>query len=327
MVKKKVQNNKRVFVTGANGKIGKKLVAELLNRNYKVIALIRDKNKLPLKHPNLEIVESDILEVNKYRKKIRECDYVYHLAVYQNVSDQNKNNFIRVNVDGTKLILESIVKSRVKRLIYLSTIMVFEPTGKEKVDECSPKKISENGNHYVETKLSALKIIEKFKTKVPIIILYPTIVIDFDKITNKVDGSLPGWQGALWKLIGGGVPGGLMCMLGNKNRIMNYISMENLLAAMISAMNKGKRGDDYILGGENITVENYLRKTLRMKGRIFFPFRIPVFLLKMIALIKIPQLKVIDFIAKNPPKNICVNSQKAIKNLKLRITKLKAYQQ
>ena len=175
--------------------------------------------------------------------------------------------------------------------------------------------------------MSALKIIEKFKIKVPVIVLYPTIVIDFDKIINKVDKSPPGWQGILWKLIGGGIPGGLMCMIGNKNRIMNYISMENLLVAMISAINKGKIGDDYMLGGENITVENYLRETLRIKGKFFFPFRIPVFLLRMIALIKIPQFKVIDFIAKNPPENICVNSQKAIKNLGLRIARLKTYQQ
>lgn len=318
-------HSKRVFITGASGKIGRKLVAELLNRNYGVVALVRDKNKLPLRHPSLKIIEADILQQKKYFREIRKCDYVYHLAVYQNISDQNKNNFVRVNVEGTKLILEAIVKSKVKRLIYLSTVMVFKSTGKREVNENSPKRTFGNGNHYVETKLSALKIIEKFKTKVPVIVLYPTIVIDLDEIVSKADRPTSGWQGTLWKLIGGGVPGGLMCMVGDKNRIMNYISMENLLVAMISAMNRGKTGDDYILGGENIIVENYLRESLRIRGRIFFPFRIPVFLLKMIALIKIPQFKVIDFIAKNPPENICVNPQKAVKNLGLRIARLKAY--
>lgn len=317
---------KRIFITGASGKIGRKLVTRLLNEGYEVIALVRDKNKLPLKHPNLKIIEADILQQKKYFREIRKCDYVYHLAVYQNISDQNKNNFIRVNVDGTRLILEAVIKSRVKRVIYISTIMVFKPTRKKQVDEKSPKKTSANGNYYVETKLLALKTIEKFRAKVPVVTLYPTIVIDLKDIVSEGNKPIPGWQGFLWKIIGGGVPGGLMGMIGDKNRMMNYILMDNLVAAMISVINREKAGNDYILGGENITVENYLRETLRIRGRIFFPFRIPVFLLKMIALIKIPQFKVIDFIAKNPPEDICVNPQKAVKNLGLRIARLKAYQ-
>ena len=74
------------------------------------------------------------------------------MAAYQNISDQNKNNFVRVNVEGTKLILGAIVKSKVKRLIYLSTVMVFKSTGKKEVNENSLKRTSGNGNPYVDTK-------------------------------------------------------------------------------------------------------------------------------------------------------------------------------
>ena len=66
--------NKRVFVTGASGKIGRKLVTRLLNESYEVVALVRDKNKLPLKHPNLKIIEADILQQKKYFNRVRECD-------------------------------------------------------------------------------------------------------------------------------------------------------------------------------------------------------------------------------------------------------------
>ena len=313
---------KRVFITGASGKIGKRLLAQLLKNNYKVIVLVRNKSRLPTRHPNLKIIEADILEVKKYFKEIRECDFVYHLAVHQNISDQNKKNFVRVNVDGTRLILEAVIESRVKRVIYVSTIMVFKPMGEKQVNEKSPKKTSANSNYYVETKLLALKEIEKFKAKVPIVTLYPTIVVDFKDIISKGNRPISGWQGFLWKIIGGGVPGGLMCMIGNKNRMMNYILMDNLITAMVNIINKEKVENDYILGGENISVENYLRAVLKIKGRVFFPLKIPLCLLKIVSLIKIPQFEMINFIAKDPPEDICVNPQRAVDHLGLKITKL-----
>ncbi|MBU1457655.1 NAD(P)H-binding protein [Patescibacteria group bacterium] len=72
-----------VFVTGASGKIGKVLTRQLLEKGYYVVVLVRDKLKFPLEDKNLRIVEADILEIDKYQKEIRNCDFVYHLAVYQ----------------------------------------------------------------------------------------------------------------------------------------------------------------------------------------------------------------------------------------------------
>lgn len=320
---KKISSKKeQVFVTGATGKIGSQLVPQLLNRGYKVIALVRNKSHLTLKHKNLKTIEADILEANKYQKKLQECDYVYHLAVYQNIADRNINNFFQVNVEGTRLLLDTLKKSKVKKMIYLSTIMVFKPS-REPICEESPKKTSGNGNYYVKTKLSALKFIEKFKAKVPIITLYPTIVIDLDEIRGKTAGPTSKWQSLLWRMIGGGVPGGLMGMVGSKKRIVNYILIDNLIAAMINAMSKGKAGEDYILGGENLTVENYLRAVLKIKGRVFFPLRIPLCLLKIVSLIKITRFEMINFIVKNPPEDICVNPQRAVDHLGLKIATFK----
>ncbi|NQU83433.1 MAG: NAD-dependent epimerase/dehydratase family protein [Parcubacteria group bacterium] len=313
---------KRVFVTGASGKIGKKLLIQLLKNDYSVVAMVRNKSNLLTRHPSLRIIEADILELKKYYREIRECNYVYHLAAYQNISDSSIDNFLKVNVEGTSLILEATLNSKVKKIIYISTIMVFKPQGTRPVDEKSPKKNLGNRNYYVETKLLALKTIEKFKTKVPIVTLYPTIVIDLKDVVSKGNKLISGWQGFLWKIIGGGVPGGLMCMVGNKNRMMNYILMDNLVATMINTINREKTDNDYILGGENTTVENYLQEALRVKGRIFLPIRFPMFLLKIISMMKVFKINLIDFIVNNPPEDICANSQRAINDLGLEITRL-----
>jgi len=307
---------KKIFVTGATGKIGSHLVPTLLDQGYKVTALVRDKSRLSLEHKNLKSIEADLLEVSKYQKILSECDFVFHLAAYQNISDSEIDNFVRVNVEGTRSILKAALNSKIKRFFYISTVMVFKPTKNKPIDENSPKKNPGNPNYYVETKLRALRIIDQFKNKIPITVFYPTIVID---PKEKV-------QGLLWTIIGGGIPGGLMCLIGNKKRIMNYIFMDNLVDAMASVVSMKNLDQDYLLGGENLSVEEYLRQALAIKGKFLIPIRIPIIVLKAISLLKIPQLGLINFVAHNPPENIYVNPQKAINDLGLKISRLQDLQ-
>lgn len=312
-------------MTGANGKIGNKLVLKLLNNGFYVMALVRNKSKLPFEDHHLKIIEADILESKKYSREIRTCDYVYHLAAYQNILDQKVDEFIRVNVDGTKVLLDQIVGSKVKRFIYISTVMVFKADEKKLVNEKSLKKDLGGGNYYVATKLTALDMVRQYTKRVPTIVLYPAVVIDPEEIVGVVKNKMFGWQKLVWNILGGGVPGGLMSMIGKKNRVMNYVFIDSLLETMVNAMKKGKNGDDFILGGENITVENYLREIARIKRRVYLPLRIPVGFLKLISLLKIPQLGIIDFIANNPPEDMGLSSQKAIKDLGLKVGSLKDY--
>jgi nucleoside-diphosphate-sugar epimerase len=317
------KNFRSVFVTGATGKIGRTLVEELLKRGYNVVALVRDKSRLPLNHSNLKIITADILELNKFKKEIRACDYVYHLAAYQNPIDQNKKEFIRVNVEGTKFILRALIGSKVKRFIYVSTAMVFKPTSKKIINEKWAKRVPWTGNNYLDSKLLALEVIDKYKPKIPLITLYPTIVIDASEITGHNKSQNQGWHSIIRNVVGGGVSGAAMCMVGDKNRMMNYVFLENLTMAMIGAMDRGEAGDDYILGGENITADNYLREVERIRRNRFLPIRIPLGLLKLAAIMNIFQLKLINFIVKNPPEDMCVDSRKAIISLGLKIWKLK----
>lgn len=314
----------RVFITGASGNIGKALVHELLADRYSIIALVRNKSKLPLTSKNLKIIEADISEINKFKKDLRSCDYVYHLAVYQNPLDFSDKEFYRVNVEGTKLILDVLVGSGIKKFIYNSTVMVFKPTGKIERDEKWQKMAIEKKNHYTDTKLQALEVITKYQQKVPITILYPSIVISQKDITNGIDQSR-NWVSLFRNIVGGGVPGTVMCMLGDKDRVMNFILIDNLLNGMVNVLNKGKTGEDYILGGENITVGNYLHEVARIKQITLLPLRIPISFVKFISRLPVPGHKLLYSIANVPPVDMCFSSQKAVKNLGLKITKLESF--
>jgi len=119
------RKNNKVFITGASGNIGKYLVDKLLKDGYKITVLTRNPSYINA-NKNIKVVVADIIEIDKYKKQMCSCKYVFHLAAYQNMFDKKYDEFKRVNVDGTKVIIEAIRSSNVKKLFYVSTTMVFD---------------------------------------------------------------------------------------------------------------------------------------------------------------------------------------------------------
>jgi dihydroflavonol-4-reductase len=240
--------NKKVFITGASGKIGRYLVNELVNRGFKVIALGRNKSRI--NNSSVEVIEADILDIKKYEKQLRSCDYVFHLAAYQNIFDKKIDEFERVNIEGTKIIIKSISKSNIKKFFYISTTMVLG-----KVDM---------KNFYANTKSRALKYVKK--SKIPWVVIYPSIVINLKDDYNN------GW---FWNLLTGGIPGGLMMRTGDKNRVVRFIWVDELILKMADLIAAGKVGMDYILDGKSMTADEYLKLMHQKMGKLYLPWRIP----------------------------------------------------
>lgn len=214
----------RIFVTGARGKIGSKLVTTLKNRGYEVFTLSRNK--------------ADILEIEKYKKEMRSCEVVYHLAAYQNVLNLNKNEFWRVNVEGTKVILEALDGSRVKKFVYVSTVMV---------------KHDLKDNHYVDSKREALKLVKS--SKVPWIVVYPGIVVE-------VNQQMGWWQ----RWLTGGIPGGFRLRFVNKKNTFRFIWMKDLVEELVRLVRNGIVGKEYWEEKEKMAVGEYLEMMKKLKA-------------------------------------------------------------
>lgn len=243
------QKNIKVFITGASGNIGKYLVERLLLGGFDVIVLTRNPSLSYSR--TVEVVVADILEIDKYKKQMCSCKYVFHLAAYQNIFDKKYDEFKRVNVDGSKVIIDALKNSKVKKMFYVSTTMVLD-----KVDV---------NNNYVRSKLKALKIVKA--SKIPWIILYPSIVVDLKtKQKNK-----------LLNFLTGGIPGGLMMRLCNKNKKYNFIWIDELIESMYELIRSGVVGKDYVLKGRELRAENYLKEAYMRKGKKYIPWRIPIF--------------------------------------------------
>jgi dihydroflavonol-4-reductase len=259
---------KTVLVTGGTGKIGRKVVSLLLTKNYHVYVLSRKHHK---NKNNITYLTGDI----NSNFDLKKCDYFIHLAACLDGSD--KKCCYSTNVEGTKNILKLAQKLKIKKLVYTSTISVFKNSGQNIRDE-SWKKVINTGNHYIDSKLHAEEEVKL--SPVPTIIVYPTLVLDLKDRGEPHGNPVVIW---LWKL-SGGFNGSLSGLFGKGDRILNYVIAEDVAEGIVLALEKGSVGENYILGGENIKIVDYLKKMSKYYKTYTLPIRLPDFLSKPKAL-------------------------------------------
>lgn len=141
-----------VAVTGGSGFTGAALIKQLLDEGYKVKALIRNPSTMPL-NERLEIVLGDLGDKGALEKLVADTDTVFHIAAMYR-SEGRYEEFLEVNFEGTKKLLEASRAAGVRRFIYCSTIGVHGTVDKTPADESAP---FNPRDPYQETKLMAEK--------------------------------------------------------------------------------------------------------------------------------------------------------------------------
>ena len=144
-----------ILLTGATGFVGKTLLLKLTDKNIKVRCLVRDSNKIE-KKDNFEIMEGNLLDKKSLCNATKNIEMVVHLAAVIKSSDRQK--LMRVNVEGTKNLVEACIKNKVRKIIYFSSL-----------DACLGKT-----NFYGRTKTLGEKVIKN--AHMDYIILRPSLI-------------------------------------------------------------------------------------------------------------------------------------------------------
>lgn len=187
----------KALVTGATGFIGSHLVEGLLKRKYEVTCLIRKTSNLGwLDGLNIRLIEGDCCDKESLNN-IRGFEYIFHLAGL--IKSNCKEEFYTVNAKATENIMETVIKNipNVKRFVYLSSLSAFGPNLGSGLpsENHKPHPVSDYG----DSKLIGEETVLKYRDKVPVTILRPTVVYGprdremllFFKLINA--GFLPYW--------------------------------------------------------------------------------------------------------------------------------------
>ncbi|MFC1598350.1 SDR family oxidoreductase, partial [Patescibacteria group bacterium] len=254
---------------GATGHIGNVLARELVARGQQVRALVLPGDDLtPLEGVDVEIVEGDILDLDSLKKAFTGADTVYHLAAIISINPGARKLLRRINVEGTENVIKACLEAGVKRLVYTSSIHALTPPPRgevitEKI-RFEPDKLH---SYYERTKAEAsLKVLEAAKENgLDAVVVCPTGVIgpyDF-KISNMGQFFIDYKSGALKAYMRGEY---------------DFVHVDDAVAGLILAAEKGKDGEVYILSGEKVTVKQIMGVLEELTGRKQPKFRFPAWL-------------------------------------------------
>lgn len=265
----------RIFITGATGFIGGHVATKLRERGDDVVALVRSPAKAgKLRDAGVELIQGDLSDTETMKQGMQGADAVIHGAAIYKVGIQKKERpaMYEANVEGTERVLDAAIEANVPRIVYVSTIAVFGNTKGEVVDETYQRDEAEGFlSYYDETKYLSHKVAKDRVAKgAPVVIVQPGGVYgpdDHSEVGNIIDQTSRG------KL-----PAKAFAELG-----LSMVYVEDVADGVLLALDKGKIGESYALGGEVTRLGDVIDKTAEIAGRKPPRFTMPTLVLKAMA--------------------------------------------
>ena len=252
---------KPILVTGATGFIGWHVAKQLLARGEKVRALVRPASKL--RELDAEIAIGDLRDPESLGRAVAGCATVYHVAADYRLWAKDKSELYRSNVEGTRNLLEAARNARVERVIYTSTVGCIGVPEDRLGTEDVEVGVTQMTGTYKRSKFEAERVALEFaRSGFPVVIVNPTAPVgdhDFKPTpTGKIVVDF--LRGAMPAFVDTG---------------LNLIDVEDTAAGHLLACDRGRVGERYILGCENLTLEQILGRLANVSGRKAPRLRIP----------------------------------------------------
>ena len=239
-----------IFITGGTGFIGRKLIERLSLGDEALHLLVRSRSSLTdlEKNDKIRFFYGDITEENSILEGMKGCDKVYHLAAYARNWSFDENQYYKVNVTGATNVFEAALKNKVEKVVFTSSCVTLGPSSDGNVTEKDWRKRDHFYTEYEKSKylaeLEALKFVEKGLNLVmvnPTRVYGPGLLTEANSVTRIAQQYLEG----KFPLI-----------LNRGKEIGNYAFVDDVVTGQILAMERGKTGERYLLGGDNISLKN-----------------------------------------------------------------------
>src|SRR3954470_18079921 len=244
------------FVTGATGFVGSHVARALAEQGADLGVLVRANSNLKnIQDLKADLVIGDLRDPASLEKGIAGCDVVFHVAADYRLWVRDPGEMYRANVEGTRAILEAARKNRVRRAVYTSSVatMGFTSDG-QSADENSPVSLDKMIGPYKRSKFMAEQVaIEAARAGQDVVIVNPTTPVGERDIKPTPTGRIV--VDFLKRKFPAYVDTGL-----------NLVDVKECARGHIAALQKGRSGERYILGGENLTLKQILDKLAAITG-------------------------------------------------------------
>ena len=246
----------RVLVTGATGFVGGQVAAALVRRGDRVRVLRRETSKtIALDGLDVEHIYGDILERDAVDAAVRGCDVVFHIAAISSYWRARREEVYRVNVQGTRMVLDACLAAGVPRVVYTSSVAALGvPRNGRLADETQSLSRAEERWAYAHSKhLAEREVRDAVAHGLSAVIVNPAVVIGPGD-HNQISGSMIVEMAK--RPFPAAPPGGV-----------SMVDIDAVVQGHLSAAERGRTGERYILAGENLTYNEIMVVIAAIVGR------------------------------------------------------------
>ena len=250
----------KAFVTGATGFLGSHVARALAAEGAELRLLVRPSSDLHnIENLSAERVTGDLRDPASIEKALSGCEVVFHVAADYRLWVRNPEQMYRSNVEGTRTLLEAARRQGVRRVVYTSSVatMGFASNGRASehvTDEESPVSLDDMIGHYKRSKFMAERVaVDAAKSGLDVVIVNPTTPVGERDVKPTPTGRI------VLDFLKGKFPAYVETGL-------NLVDATECARGHIQALEKGKTGERYILGGENLTLKQILDRLAAITG-------------------------------------------------------------
>ncbi len=244
------------LVTGANGFVGGALVRTLLAAGHRVRAFVRPAgDRRSLEGLPVEIVHGDVRDRGSLQAAMKGCGWVFHTAALYQLWTPDRRALYASNVEGTRNVLEAAWEAGVGRVVYTSTVGVFPPsrTGQSITEEAEATVDQVCGDYKRSKFLAEAEARAQARRGLPVVIVNPSAPVGPGDWKPTPTGQMivDFLNGKMWAYMDTG---------------LNIIAVEDVAQGHLRAAERGRPGERYILGHENLTLRQIFALLAEVSG-------------------------------------------------------------
>jgi dihydroflavonol-4-reductase len=244
------------LVTGGTGFVGSAIARALLAAGHRVRALVRpNSDRRNLAGLSVELIEGSLEDPQSLARAVDGCRYLFHVAADYRLWVPDPAAMFRTNVEGTRDLLIAVISAGVEKVVYTSSVATLGLVPKGSADEGTRSSADDMIGPYKRSKFLAEKVVQEFVTGrgLPAVIVNPSTPVGPRDLKPTPTGRL------ILEAARGHMPGYV-------DTGLNIVHVDDVAAGHLAATEMGRIGERYILGGENMSLEQILAEVAQLVG-------------------------------------------------------------
>jgi dihydroflavonol-4-reductase len=255
-----------ILVTGASGFVGSAVVRHLLQAGHQVRVLVRPTSaRINFAGLPVETMEGDLRDPDALARAVAGVQFVFHVAADYRLWARNPQDIVRTNVEGTRNLMNAALIARVERIVYTSSVATLKSRLDGKASDETLRLNPESAvGAYKYSKVVAERMVDAMVAEhnLPAVIVNPSTPIGPRDLRPTPTGRI------IIEAAAGRMPAYV-------DTGLNLVNVDDVAAGHLAALEKGRQGERYILGGQDVLLGDMLREIARQVGRAPPRLRLP----------------------------------------------------